>query len=536
MEKTTAPTRHEVLLRDHFSPAAAASDPALTGRILAMLLDWLQPERHPAYPTERFEDVARRFASRELPARGIGAESLLDEIARDVLPHTAHLNHPKYIGHMTQALPWMSVAVEALAAALNQNQVKVETAYASTLVEKQLLAWLHHAAYARSDAFYEQARRSRGAALGNAVSGGTMGNLTALAVALEHLLPGVRRHGLVHCLRERDWSSIAVLASARAHYSIRKALATLGLGEQALHLVAVDADGRIDLRELEERLAALRRDRVRVLAIVGIAGTTETGVVDPLPELAAIARREQAWFHVDAAWGGALLLSNRLRELLAGLELADSVLVDGHKLMWVPMAQGAVLFRDPSSLDALRHHAAYIIRRDSDDLGQTSLEGSRRFDALKLWASLKMLGTEGYAALLDHACGLAQTMRALVRERADFELTSDSGTFILTYRYVPAHLRELARTRPGDDAAGLACNRALNRLNALLQERQKAGGRSFVSRTVLESRACPEGITVLRVVLSNVLTTRAHLVEILAEQQALGEALARELEIGAATA
>ncbi|MDR7048976.1 glutamate decarboxylase [Duganella sp. 3397] len=514
------------LLNRHFAVEQVDAD--VLRQMAGMVRDWLAPEGKSPYPVTPIDDLLPLFADLAPPASGMAPGQVLEELQRKLLPHTARLNHPKYIGHMTQALPWMTVLVEALAAALNQNQVKIETAYASTLVEKQILGWMHRVVYLAPDAVYVDAMRAKHQALGNIVNGGTMGNLTALAVALEHALPGVRKHGVYAAMQQSGQRGMAVIASARAHYSLKKALGTLGLGEDALHRVPVDADNRIDLVALEETIAALKRDRIRIVAIVGIAGTTETGAIDPLAALAAIARREHTWFHVDAAWGGALLMAERFRSLYAGIEAADSVVIDGHKLFWVAMAQGMVLFRDQASLDLLKHNANYIIRSNSGDLGQTSLEGSRRFDALKLWVSFKLLGEGGYATLLDHAAGLAAAMRELIAAQPDFELTSNSDNFILTYRYLPPALgQRLAQLlAAGSIDEAIILNRQVNELNARLQERQKANGHSFVSRTVLERAPFAEGITVLRVVLSNVYTTPAHLGEIIAEQRQLGALLA----------
>jgi putative pyridoxal-dependent aspartate 1-decarboxylase len=513
------------LLMKHF--AVDNVEPAVLQQLAGMVRDWLTPEGKSPYPVTPFDALLPHFDALAPPPDGVPPAQVLDDLQRTVLAHTARLNHPKFIGHMTQALPWMTVLVEALTATLNQNQVKIETAYASTLVEKQILGWMHRMVYRAPDAFYADALRAKNHAVGNIVNGGTMGNLTALAVALERRLPGTRKTGIHAALQQSGYRGLAVIASARAHYSLKKALGTLGLGEDALHRVPVDADNRIDLAALEDTIAGLKRDRILIVALVGIAGTTETGAIDPLAALAAIARREQAWFHVDAAWGGALLLAERFRPLYAGIALADSVVIDGHKLFWVPMAQGMVLFRDSDSLNLLKHNANYIIRSNSGDLGQTSLEGSRRFDALKLWASFKLLGERGYGVLLDHAAGLTDAMRELIAAQPDFELTSSSDNFILTYRYLPPALGErlahLLATGQADQATIL--NRQINELNAQLQERQKANGHSFVSRTVLERSPFAEGITVLRVVLSNVHTTPAHLREIVAEQRQLGMAL-----------
>ncbi len=522
-------------LQGHFSVDSLAAAPAPLHKALHLLGQWLGNEHGNVYPTTGFADLTEEFAVCRFPAQGMAIDAFLGELESTVLANTAQLNHPMYIGHMTQALPWITVLAEAFAAALNQNQVKVETAYVSTLIEKQILGWLHRAVYGRDDAYYADAMRARGEAIGNMVNGGTMGNLTALAVALEQQLPGTRKRGLFATLGESGYRGVAVIGSARIHYSLKKAMATLGLGEDALHLVPVDSRNRIDLTALEAKVARLRADGIKLVAIVGIAGTTETGAIDPLAHLAAIAKREQAWFHVDAAWGGALLVADQYKPLFDGIALADSVVIDGHKLLWVPMAQSMVLFRDRASLNCLKHNANYIIRQDSGDLGQTSLEGSRRFDALKLWTAFKVLGASGYRALLEQAGGLSRAMQTLIHAQPDFELITDSDTFILTYRYAPAPLRAQLEQAlaAGNKESAATLNRQLNQLNAALQDEQKSQGKSFVSRTVLESTRYPGDTTVLRIVLTNVMTTPAHLRAILEQQRQIGAALSMPMAAAA---
>jgi len=520
-------------LQQYFSIETLDKSPQLLVTALAMMRRWLEGNRSHPYPTTSMAELSQRFDTAGMPAEGMSPEALLRALEDDVFAHSIQLNHPKFIGHMTQALPWISVLAEALIGTLNQNQVKIETAYVSTLIEKQVIGWLHQRCYDSGDAFYADAFDARGQALGNMVSGGTMGNLTAMAVALAHRMPGVRKHGLYAAMQQRRCSGFAVLGSARIHYSMKKALATLGLGENAIHTVPVDRYNQIDLAALEEQIAVLKKQGIEILALVGIAGTTETGAIDPLAELAKIARREQVWFHVDAAWGGALLLAPSQRHLYSGIELADSVVIDGHKLMWASMAQSVVLFKDRASLDHLKHHANYIIRSCSGDLGQTSLEGSRRFDALKLWLNFKLLGVSGYEALLMQCASLSQSMQELIHNDEDFELITRSATFILTYRYIPYRMkREMAGLlRDGRLEEAAALNQFLNALNIALQDTQKESGTSFVSRTVLESTAYPGETTVLRIVLTNVNTTGAHLKEILAEQRQAGARLLEELAL-----
>lgn len=523
---------HELLERT-FSTAGLAMEPAPLRQALHMMQGWLGADRGQPYPGTPLETLKRQINNLPLPVDGIPVAAMLAELERDIFAHSAQLNHPRFIGHMTQALPWIAILAEALVATLNQNQVKIETAYVSTLIENQVLGWLHQRVYQRDASFYAEVFADGNTPLGNMVNGGTMGNLTALAVALERQLPGVRKQGLLAVLNASAWQGVAVLGSARTHYSMKKAMASLGLGEDALHLIPVNRENQIDLLALEQKIAELKARQIKILALVGIAGTTETGAIDPLRALAGIAGREQIWFHVDAAWGGALLLSDHHAGLFDGISLADSVVIDGHKLLWVTMAQGMVLFKDTASLACLRHHANYIIRAGSGDLGQTSLEGSRRFDALKLWMSFKVLGLRGYAALLGQADCLTGQMRSLLHSADDFELVSDSPTFILTYRYVPARWRVALAQHLAEGRRDLAAqvNAQVNQLNANLQTRQKEAGKSFVSRTVLESTQYPGDTVVLRVVLTNVTTTVDDLAAILAEQRLIGQQL-----VGAASA
>lgn len=499
-------------------------------RVAAMIESWSRPDIGTPYPAVEFNSLYEGFSETQAPSEGISFDALLDEIESKILPNTPKLAHPMYIGHMTQALPWFSSVIESLTAALNQNQVKIETAFSSTLVEKQVLAWLHGLVYGATVSTDCGGTSSPAAHSGNLVGGGTIGNLTALAVALEDALPGMRENGLPFALNARGFSGLAVLGSARMHYSLKKAMATLGMGAAALHIIPVDSENRILLDEAKKRLDELRAASIKVIAIIGVAGATETGSIDPLPQLADLAREAGAWFHVDAAWGGALLLGETERKLLEGIERADSVVLDGHKLFFVPMSQGAVLFKRADSLDRIRHHANYILRPQSDDLGQTSLEGSRRFDAFKLWASIKLLGRDGYSTIFRHLHCLSRNFSELVQGHPDFEQVTVSSTFIYTYRYFPVkwRLKLDAELAVGRIDAANQMQLMFNEINVNLQERLKVSGKGFVSRTVLESTSHEGSIVVLRVVLTNVFTTLTHLSNLLQIQSEIGGALLAE--------
>jgi len=311
-----------------------------------------------------------------------------------------------------------------------------------------------------------------------------------------------------------------VLVSKRGHYSFGKAADLLGLGRDNLVMVDTDASNRIDLSQLKQTCRRLQDENIRPLALVGIAGTTETGNVDPLEAMADLAQELGCHFHVDAAWGGPVLFSARHRHLLDGISRADSVTIDAHKQLYVPMGAGMVVFKDPTALSAIEHHAAYILRHGSKDLGSHTLEGSRPGKAMLVHAGLSIIGRKGYELLIDLGIERARTFAAMIREHPDFELTSEPELNILTYRYCPRSLQQQLAGATALQSGRI--NALLDQVNQLLQKHQREAGKTFVSRTRLRVPAQGgQELTVLRVVLANPLTTDEVLAAVLAEQCAI---------------
>jgi glutamate decarboxylase len=267
--------------------------------------------------------------------------------------------------------------------------------------------------------------------------------------------------------------------------------------------------------------------RICVLAFVGIAGATETGSVDPLDELADIAAEHGAHFHVDAAWGGPTLFSRSHGRLLAGIRRADSVTLDAHKQLYVPVGAGMVVFKDVQTLSAVEHHANYVIRRGSRDIGKHTLEGTRPGMAMLVHSALRIIGRRGYELLFDLGIDKAAQFATMIEADADFELVSPPVLNLLTYRYVPSAARAVLAS--GSAADRKAANEAVSALNESIQKEQRAGGKTFVSRTRLETAAYGgQVLTVFRVVLANPLTTSNILSDILAEQREHGARLWRD--------
>ncbi len=453
-------------------------------------------------------------------------------LVKEVAPHAVNVASPYFVGHMTSAIPFFMVHLKTIAAALNQNVVKLETSKVVSIVEKQVIAKIHRMVYGFSEDFYMEHVQNAETTLGVFTEGGTTANLTALWVArnarfrAKDGFAGIEREGVPAAYQAYGVERCVILASRLVHYSLRKSAGILGIGNDNVIPVDVDGGHRMDIEAFERTIERIRSDSpgTCIVAAVGIAGATETGTVDPLDDMAEICRSHGIHFHVDAAWGGPTLLSEKYRHLLAGIEKSDSVTIDGHKQFYMPMSCGMVYFRDPHILDAIAYHANYVNRRGSVDLGIRSLSGSREASSLILDSALKIMGANGYALLIDHGIETASAFAEEIRRRPDFELVTRPVLNILTYRYCPGEIRKALSNAKGKRRSRL--NRALNTVNRDLQRLQREAGRSFVSRTTLQGdHRRPEDMVVLRAVIMNPMTDLDILREILDEQQEIGDGL-----------
>jgi putative pyridoxal-dependent aspartate 1-decarboxylase len=432
--------------------------------------------------------------------------SYLRGLGDRLVPHAYNTGAARYVGHMTAGLPSFARPISRLIVGLHQNTVKVETAKSATVIEREAIGQLHTAVFGAPAAFYRTHTHARDSTLGMVTSGGTAANLTALWIARNRALGAAEHDGLAAALAAAGHRRAVVIGSSLMHYSLDKAADLLGIGRRQLIRLPADRAGRLSP---ERAAAAIADHRARgdvVLALVGIAGTTECGSIDPLTALARVAAQAGTALHVDAAWAGPLVLSERHRAKLAGIERADSVTIDGHKQLYLPMGLGVVLLRDPDAAAAIEKQAAYIIRAASADLGRRALEGSRPAASILLHAGLQLLGRAGYAALLDRGIALARAFAEEVSARPGFELLGAPDCNIVTYRVHPPALD----ARPD----------ALDALNRWVQDTQRDRGRAFVSRTTL-SHLGATPVVALRAVLANPRTTLADLRAVLAEQAEL---------------
>lgn len=518
--------------------------------LLDLIHDFFK-EKGGIHSSVSMEDLANIFNNIEMPCHPHLIKDVLDEIKHNIVKHSVKVANPYYIGHMTSAIPYFMILLEMIAVSLNQNQVKIESAKASSFVEREFLCWIHRLIYNSTPDFYKKQIQNPKIALGNITSDGTVANITALTLAMAKAFPpdnrgfkGVRVEGLARALDHYGYRQALILVSKRGHYSICKAGTILGIGEQGvIHIPVQPCINKIDINKLQcivEKIT--KEDKIvgkptKFVAIIGIAGTTETGNIDDLDSLAEIAQQLGAHFHVDAAWGGGALLMDGAREMMRGIEKADSVTMDAHKLLYVPNSLGICVFKDVEDSRFLYHTSNYIIREGSVDQGRFTIEGSRSFSCLKPWASIKILGKNGYKLIFDHARDLQNTFVEFIERDPLFELMNKPELFIINYRFIPEELRSLLNelmknSRKNSDRI-TTINKLINNLNIELHKTIRDHDMSFVSRTRIEStKYAPRKIVVLRAITINPNTERYMLKQILNEHRSMGIKLWRNMKKG----
>jgi L-2,4-diaminobutyrate decarboxylase len=438
-------------------------------------------EKRPVFPARPPADMGARFKD-ALPRQGRPSAEVWADAWHRIVGESIHLAHPMYMGHQVAPPLPHAVLADALASLLNQSTAVWEMSPTGTPVEMQVVRWMRELI-----GFPEQAD-------GTIVSGGSAANLTALLAAREAAFPGAWAQGVAG---REGLDRAAVFVAAHAHYSVERSLGIMGLGPGSGIPVA-EKDFRLDPDALARAIDGARTDGRVPLAIVATAGSTATGLVDDLPAIADIARDEGIWLHVDGAHGASFLASDRLRQRLAGIERADSVAWDPHKMMFMPISTGAVLVRDRRHLDtAFQQSAPYLFHprpgeTRSFDIGRRTLQCSKRFDALKLWVCLRHYGLDHFARLQERTVANAEALHRKLEAAGDFAPVHAPQANILCFRHLPRAWRDRSPEE-------------LDVLQGRLREAYNTSGRGWITTTVLGGRR------VLRVTLMNPATEEQHL-------------------------
>jgi glutamate/tyrosine decarboxylase-like PLP-dependent enzyme len=402
-----------------------------------------------------------------LPRMGTGHDEILDLFADRIVPHTLVSTSPGYLGLMNPTPVTMGIFADALTSLINQNQAASHHSPAGSVIEEVVIRWLGEATGYGADCH------------GHLTSGGTVANMTGLKLALHRAAPEVRDQGLVASGRR-----FTVYASDQLHFSIERSVDILGLGREALRLVPTRDDATVDPEVMRKLMDEDRRKGLEPFAIVGIAGATATGAVDPLPELADLAEEAGVWFHVDAAYGGAAGMSREYPGILAGIERADSVTVDAHKWFFVPFVAGGILFRDRDfAEDTFQNVAGYIPPSEAAELPPTDylkqgLAGTRRFNALKVWMAFKHLGADWYTSVVDRQLGLTHKVAQVITGLSDWRIAVPPATAIVTFRYEPVDMR---RAIAGGGPGGVAALKERDQIQIRIANAIQEEGRFWVS-------------------------------------------------------
>ncbi|WP_277966659.1 pyridoxal phosphate-dependent decarboxylase family protein [Pantoea trifolii] len=400
----------------------------------AAVVQWLQqPEM---YQGKTVAELRERITL-DFNPNGLGNQAAIERAIEYFLKDSLSVHHPQCVAHLHCPSLVVSQAAEVLINATNQSMDSWDQSPSATIIEIKLIEWLRaQVGYPAGDA-------------GVFTSGGTQSNLMGLMLARDAFYQrqghSVQQHGITGDLRK-----IKVLCSENAHFSVQKNMALLGHGYQSVVQVKSDEFARMDVSDLKAKLAQAEANGEQILAIVATAGTTDAGAIDPLREIAGIAAEHNIWVHVDAAWGGALLLSEKYRDYLDGLELVDSVTLDFHKQYFQTISCGAFLLKDERHYELMRYQAAYLNSEFDEEAGvpnlvSKSLQTTRRFDALKLWMGLEALGQKQYAAIIDHGVTLAQQVAKYVTSEPRLELVMQPQLASVLFRYRPEQLTDTAQ-------------------------------------------------------------------------------------------
>ncbi len=368
---------------------------------------------------------------------GLGLESALNRAIELFLNKSLKVHHPHSLAHLHCPTMVTSQIAEVLINATNQSMDSWDQSPAGSLMEVQLIDWL---------------RQKVGYGSGQAgvfTSGGTQSNLMGVLLARDWCIAknyqnsdgqpwSVQRDGIPADAMQK----VKVICSENAHFSVQKNMAMMGMGFQSVVTVPVNDNAQIDIAALEKTMQALQDDGKIVACVVATAGTTDAGAIDDLKAVRALTDKFGAWMHIDAAWGGALLLSNEYRDMLDGIELSDSVTLDFHKHFFQSISCGAFLLKDEQNYRFMHYEAEYLNSAYDEEHGvpnlvSKSLQTTRRFDALKLWMTIEALGEELYGSMIDHGVKLTRQVAEYIKATDGLELLVEPQFASVLFRVVP---------------------------------------------------------------------------------------------------
>lgn len=384
------------------------------------------------------KEMANRFKSVDLNSAPLNADDFLSELKHLYLNDAVYFNSPNYMAHLMCPVAYPAVVAELTMAAINTSMDTWDQSAGGTLIEQKIIDWVCNRV-----GFEKTANQVPD---GVFTSGGTQSNFMALLLARDnYCLNHLNGHSVQMDGMPSNWRKFRILASEVSHFSVQKAAAKMGLGYNSVIPVKVGETFEIDAIDFEQKIKECVDNDLIVIAAVATVGTTDYGSIDPLNEMARMCRKYNIWLHADAAYGGGLILSNKYRNLINGIENADSITLDFHKSFLQPASSSALIVKNFKTLSCVTHHADYLNplseqKAGTPNLVTKSLQTTRRFDALKLWFTLRIMGWEEVGRIFDDVIDLSMTVYNKHVDDPCLEFLHKPNMSTLVFRFVSPNL------------------------------------------------------------------------------------------------
>ena len=480
------------MARDEYSGGLSAEDRVLLEGTFTRILDYLVNKSNREVPLATIHSAQDLYDTMDLSISegGVDVETLLADIDA-YLQHSVKTSHPHFMNPFWGGPPVSSLAGEIISALTNTSMYTFEIAPVATLIEQEMInVMAKFAGYDNGE--------------GTFTSGGSNGNLMGLLCARDHKFPDAKFSGFT--------GNPVAFVSVESHYSVEVAANTLGMGTDNLIAVESDDQGRMNVADLQAKISEQKAAGKTPFCVIATSGTTVKGAFDPLPEIADICEREEIWLHIDAAWGGAALLSPTTRNLMQGIEHSHSLCWDPHKMMGVPLICSVFLVNQSGILKDVCSHsnsAHYLLHKKNAELdtGRMSLQCGRRVDALKLWLAWRSVGNQGWAEKIENYMSLAAYLTKQVKQEPTLELVLEPQFTNVCVRYTGHNLSSQSQ----DDIT--------NQIRSEMFER----GKFMVTKALIDHRP------ILRPVIANSAVDQKSLDKFILEITTIGARMAAEL-------
>lgn len=429
-----------------------------------------------AYNGKQPYDIEKELNALSLTSKdGDDPFTVLEDVKERIVKNSIHVSHPTSIGHLHCPPLVPAIAAELIIGALNQSMDSWDQSSAATYLEEKLIHWVSGKLDLPKNAD------------GTFTSGGTQSNYMGLLLARGHF-----------CAKKWNWNvkekglppeayKMRILCSEDAHFTVKKSAFQLGLGEQAVITIETDHNKKMNVHVLEAEIQRLKSEGLYPVCVVATAGTTDFGSIDPIQDIAVTTERNGLWLHVDAAYGGALMLSEKHSNKLAGIEQADSITIDFHKQFYQPISCGAFFVKNKENFRYLAHHADYLNPENDEDDGlvhlvSKSVQTTRRFDALKLFMSLRIVGEKNFQSIIDYTLHLASQAAGVLDQNEQFEVCNRNPEInAVVFRYADGYAENL-------DELNMYIYKRILHTGTALVAKTKVNGQVFLKFTLLNPR------------------------------------------------